>query len=84
MNEVIETFLQESPDFGKQFFAPADYEACDYAANLLASNLNNSLREGFLDILNKVDLYINNNSIKVKMFSCNRTRTLSRTKTSCS
>jgi len=44
---------QESPDFGKQFFAPADYEACDYAANLLASNLNNSLREGFLDILNK-------------------------------
>jgi len=44
---------QESPEFGKQFFAPADYEACDYAANLLASNLNNSLRETFLDILNK-------------------------------
>jgi len=44
---------QESPEFGKQFFAPADYEACDFAANLLASNLNNSLRETFLDILNK-------------------------------
>jgi len=44
---------QESPEFGKQFFAPADYEACDYAANLLASSLNNSLRETFLDILNK-------------------------------
>jgi hypothetical protein len=44
---------QESPEFGKQFFAPANYEACDYAANLLASNLNNSLRETFLDILNK-------------------------------
>jgi len=44
---------QESPEFGKQFFAPVDYEACDYAANLLTSNLNNSLRETFLDILNK-------------------------------
>merc|ERR1711881_657273 len=44
---------QEPPDFGKQFFAPADYEACDYAANLLTSKLNNSLRETFLDILNK-------------------------------
>jgi len=44
---------QESPEFGKQFFAPADYEACDFAANLLTSNLNNSLRETFLDILNK-------------------------------
>jgi len=44
---------QESPEFGKQFFAPADYEVCDFAANLLTSNLNNSLRETFLDILNK-------------------------------
>ena len=50
--------FQESPEFGKQFFAPVDYEACDYAANLLASNLNNSLRETFLDILNKVDLSV--------------------------
>lgn len=44
---------QESPEFGKQFFAPTDYEACDYAANLLSSKLNNSLRETFNDILNK-------------------------------
>jgi len=44
---------QESPEFGKQFFAPVDYEACDYAAKILTSNLNNSLRETFLDILNK-------------------------------
>jgi len=44
---------QESPEFGKQFFAPTDYEACDYAANLLTSKLNNSLRETFNDILNK-------------------------------
>jgi len=44
---------QESPEFGKQFFAPTDYEACDYAANLLTSKLNHSLRETFLDILNK-------------------------------
>ena len=48
--------FQESPEFGKQFFAPTDYEACDYAANLLSSKLNNSLRETFNDILNKVSL----------------------------
>ena len=45
---------QESPEFGKQFFAPTDFEGCDYAADLITSKLNNSLRENYLDILNKV------------------------------
>jgi len=44
---------QESPEFGKQFFAPTDFEGCDYAADLITSKLNNSLRENYLDILNK-------------------------------
>merc|ERR1712241_542428 len=44
---------QESPEFGKQFFAPTDFEGCDYAVDLITSKLNNSLRETFLDILNK-------------------------------
>ena len=37
-----------------QDFAPTDFEGCDYAADLITSKLNNSLRENYLDILNKV------------------------------
>ena len=68
--EITLTFFQESPEFGKQFFAPVDYEACDYAAKILTSNLNNSLRETFLDILNKVDLSINIQIVFAQIAQC--------------
>ena len=54
MKTNIYSCSQESPEFGKQFFAPTDFEGCDYAADLITSKLNNSLRENYLDILNKV------------------------------